>query len=103
MFVGAPPTRFARRVQPLYPALCVTFVCVGLHADSLTSIRLTSNHAYAHDLHHKYFEVNYGGDGLIPLDKWFGHWHDGSIEGEARMNARFEKKKERMNAKAART
>jgi sterol desaturase/sphingolipid hydroxylase (fatty acid hydroxylase superfamily) len=30
----------------------------------------------AHYLHHKYFEVNYG-DGLIPLDRWFGTWHDG--------------------------
>jgi sterol desaturase/sphingolipid hydroxylase (fatty acid hydroxylase superfamily) len=47
--------------------------------------------------------VNYGGDGLIPLDKWFGYWHDGSKDGEAQMNARFQKKKERMNAKAART
>ena len=27
------------------------------------------SHAYAHYLHHKYFEVNYGGDGLIPLDR----------------------------------
>lgn len=54
-------------------------------------------HAYIHYLHHKYFEVNYG-DGLIPLDKWFGTFHDGSPEGEARMQARYEKKKARLNA-----
>jgi sterol desaturase/sphingolipid hydroxylase (fatty acid hydroxylase superfamily) len=60
------------------------------------------SHAYAHYLHHKYFEVNYGGDGLIPLDKWFGYWHDGTKEAEARMDARFEKKKARLNAKANR-
>src|SRR5262249_2663753 len=53
----------------------------------------------AHYLHHKFFEVNYGGDGLIPLDRGCGTWHDGSAEGEARMNARFEKKRARMNAK----
>jgi sterol desaturase/sphingolipid hydroxylase (fatty acid hydroxylase superfamily) len=55
------------------------------------------SHAYAHYLHHKYFEVNYG-DALIPLDKWFGTWHDGSKEGDALMQARYEKKKARMNA-----
>ena len=57
------------------------------------------SHAYAHYMHHKYFEVNYGGDGLIPLDRWFGTWHDGSKEGEALMNERFRKKRDRLNAK----
>jgi sterol desaturase/sphingolipid hydroxylase (fatty acid hydroxylase superfamily) len=33
--------------------------------------------SYAHYLHHKLFEVNYA-DGAIPLDKWFGSFHDGS-------------------------
>ncbi len=56
------------------------------------------SHAYAYYLHHKYFEMNYGGDGLIPLDKWFGYWHDGTKHGEARMEARFQKKKARLNA-----
>jgi sterol desaturase/sphingolipid hydroxylase (fatty acid hydroxylase superfamily) len=55
------------------------------------------SHAYGHYLHHKYFEVNYG-DGLVPLDKLFGTWHDGSPEAEARMNARYEKRKARLNA-----
>ena len=27
--------------------------------------------AYAHTLHHKYFELNYS-DGLMPFDRWFG-------------------------------
>lgn len=76
---------------------------IGFDKLELTENRTLDSHAYAHYLHHKYFEVNYGGDGLIPLDKWFGYWHDGSKEAEARMNARFQKKKERMNAKAART
>ncbi len=34
-------------------------------------------HGYAHYLHHKYFEVNYS-DGVVPLDRWFGSFHDGS-------------------------
>ena len=56
-------------------------------------------HAYTHYLHHKYFEVNYG-DGLMPLDKLFGSWHDGTAEGEALMEARFRKKVEKVNRKA---
>jgi sterol desaturase/sphingolipid hydroxylase (fatty acid hydroxylase superfamily) len=43
---------------------------------------------YAHYLHHKYFEVNYS-DGSIPLDKWFGSFHDGSPEADARMQTRL--------------
>lgn len=59
------------------------------------------SHAYAHYLHHKHFDVNFG-DGLVPLDKLFGSWHDGSPEGERRMQARYEKKKARANAAAIR-
>jgi sterol desaturase/sphingolipid hydroxylase (fatty acid hydroxylase superfamily) len=39
---------------------------------------------YAHYLHHKYFEVNYS-DGMVPLDKWFGSFHDGSPEAHQQM------------------
>jgi sterol desaturase/sphingolipid hydroxylase (fatty acid hydroxylase superfamily) len=39
---------------------------------------------YAHYLHHKYFEVNYS-DGMVPLDKWFGSFHDGTPEAHQRM------------------
>jgi hypothetical protein len=35
------------------------------------------------------------------LDKLFGAWHDGSPEAEARMNARYEKRKARLNAARA--
>mgnify|MGYP006129860875 FL=1 len=34
---------------------------------------------YFHYLHHRYFECNYGGT-AIPLDQWFGSFHDGSEE-----------------------
>jgi sterol desaturase/sphingolipid hydroxylase (fatty acid hydroxylase superfamily) len=43
---------------------------------------------YAHYLHHEYFECNYA-DGSVPLDKWFGTFHDGSEEAQRRMNERF--------------
>ncbi|MES2435415.1 MAG: sterol desaturase family protein [Pseudomonadota bacterium] len=71
---------------------------IGFDKLEITEDTALDSHAYAHYLHHKYFEVNYGGDGLIPLDKWFGYWHDGSKAGDAQMQARFEAKKARMNA-----
>jgi sterol desaturase/sphingolipid hydroxylase (fatty acid hydroxylase superfamily) len=73
---------------------------IGFDKLEITDEAALDSHAYVHYLHHKYFEVNYGGDGLIPLDKWFGTWHDGSKEGEALMDARFRKKRDRLNAKA---
>ena len=75
---------------------------IGFDRLELAGDATLGSHAYAHYLHHKYFEVNYGGDGLIPLDKWFGLWHDGSAEGQARMDARFARKRARLNARDAR-
>ena len=69
---------------------------VGFDKVELTEGRTINSGAYIHYLHHKYFEVNYG-DGLIPLDKWFGTFHDGSKETEAQMNARYAAKKARLN------
>ena len=45
--------------------------------------------AYGHYLHHKYFECNYGGDGLPVFDMLFGTFHDGSDEATQRMNKRL--------------
>ncbi len=42
---------------------------------------------YFHNLHHRYFEVNYGML-LLPLDKWFGTFHDGSAEAHEQMKDR---------------
>jgi sterol desaturase/sphingolipid hydroxylase (fatty acid hydroxylase superfamily) len=43
---------------------------------------------YIHFLHHKYFEVNYG-DGLVPFDRIFGTFHDGTDEATEVMNRRL--------------
>jgi sterol desaturase/sphingolipid hydroxylase (fatty acid hydroxylase superfamily) len=75
---------------------------VGFDKIEVGEERAIDTHAYAHYLHHKYFEVNYA-DGLIPLDKWFGTWHDGTKDGEARMQARYEKRKAKANAASAQT
>ncbi len=73
---------------------------VGFDKIEITDETAIDSHAYIHYLHHKYFEVNYG-DGLIPFDRWFGTFHDGSKEGEHRMVSRFEARKARTAAKSA--
>jgi sterol desaturase/sphingolipid hydroxylase (fatty acid hydroxylase superfamily) len=72
---------------------------IGFDKIELTNESGLDTHAYTHYLHHKHFEVNYG-DGLMPLDKLFGSWHDGTVEGEALMDARFKRKVERANRNA---
>ncbi len=42
---------------------------------------------YFHYLHHRYFTVNFGTE-VVPLDKWFGSFHDGSPEAHQAMMAR---------------
>jgi sterol desaturase/sphingolipid hydroxylase (fatty acid hydroxylase superfamily) len=74
---------------------------VGFDKIETVGERTISTHAYMHYLHHKYFEVNYGGDGLVPIDKLFGTWHDGSKEADEQMKARFRTKKGRIKAKNA--
>lgn len=71
---------------------------IGFDKLEVTEDTPVDTHAYAHYLHHKYFEVNYGADGLVPLDKWFGYWHDGSKEADEQMKARFRAKKEKLKA-----
>ncbi|MGR3343027.1 MAG: sterol desaturase family protein [Paracoccaceae bacterium] len=71
---------------------------VGFDRIEITDETAIDSHAYIHYLHHKYFEVNYG-DGLIPLDRWFGTFHDGSDARGALMKARFQAKKARLRAK----
>ena len=60
---------------------------VGFEKMEVGGDRAVDSHAYAHYLHHRYFEVNYG-DGLVPLDKVFGTWHDGTPEGDRLLKER---------------
>jgi sterol desaturase/sphingolipid hydroxylase (fatty acid hydroxylase superfamily) len=51
--------------------------------------------SYFHYLHHKYFTVNFGNP-IVPLDKWFGTFYDGSPESHAAM---VERRKARARRK----
>ena len=55
-------------------------------------------HCYAHYLHHKYFECNYS-DGVVPIDKWVGTFHDGSPEAQTRMNERLRERAKKHTGK----
>ena len=55
-------------------------------------INIDNDH-YGHYLHHKYFEVNYGGEQFVPLDKWFGTFHDGSEQAQQAMMRRVSRRK----------
>ncbi|MDB5657592.1 MAG: methylsterol oxidase [Cypionkella sp.] len=57
-----------------------------------------NTHGHAHYLHHKYFEVNYA-DGALPLDRWFGSFHDGSPEADSAMEVRMAKRRATLNRK----
>ena len=52
--------------------------------------------SYAHYLHHKYFNCNYA-DGILPLDKWFGTFHDGSKASHKKIQERLRMKSYRRN------
>ena len=40
-----------------------------------------------HYLHHRYHTVNFG-ENAVPLDKWFGSFHDGTPEADEKFKAR---------------
>ena len=52
------------------------------------------NGSYFHYLHHRYFRCNYGPDngGILPFDKWFGSFHDGTPEAHAALTARLRRR-----------
>lgn len=43
--------------------------------------------SFHHQLHHRYFECNYGSE-EVPLDRWFGSFHDGTEAATKRIRAR---------------
>jgi sterol desaturase/sphingolipid hydroxylase (fatty acid hydroxylase superfamily) len=61
----------------------------GFHKLVGSGERGLMNDNYFHYLHHRYFTVNFGGEAM-PLDQWFGTFHDGSDQAHAAM-ARREK------------
>lgn len=51
--------------------------------------------SHFHYLHHKHFECNYGGS-LVPLDRLFGTFHDGTVEADAALRERIEARRQAL-------
>jgi len=66
--------------------------------DKFGKERTIDLHAYAHYLHHKYFVCNYA-DGVVPLDKWFGTFHDGTPKAQKSINERLRARNARKSKK----
>lgn len=60
---------------------------VGFETVKLTEDKGLPAGSYFHQLHHRYFECNYG-EQDFPFDSWFGTAHDGSPEAHAAMRAK---------------
>lgn len=84
--VPASPMHFI--TQLLLKALGPAQTHAGFDRVVVGEDKTIDTHAYAHYLHHKYFECNYA-DALIPLDKWFGTFHDGTPEKQEEMDKRM--------------
>ena len=66
----------------------------GLLVDNKRRIKLGD---FFHQLHHRYFECNYG-TAEMPWDKWFGSFHDGTPEALKRIRQRMSPKQARAVA-----
>jgi len=53
--------------------------------------------SHFHYQHHKHFECNYGGS-LIPLDKWFGTFHDGTEAASLRLRDKLRARRQAVAA-----
>jgi hypothetical protein len=73
---------------------------VGLYNVAIGAGATIDTQAYAHYLHHKCFEVNCA-DGLLPCDRWFETWQDGTKDGGLVMKARLARKKGRSDVPRA--
>ncbi len=70
----------------LHAALSPAQGHVGFDKVTLGQAKAMNTHAYAHYLHHRYFNCNYA-DGVVPMDKWLGTFNDGSgLKSEQKSN-----------------
>ena len=67
-----------------FTALAAATAHTGYSALLLKGKEVVSLGNFHHQLHHRYFDCNYGTDAM-PWDKWFGSFHDGTPEATARV------------------
>lgn len=76
----------------MYYAIFAVTTHTGFEGLWLQNAKRLSLGTFHHQIHHRYFEVNYGSLD-VPWDKLFGSFHDGTPEGKAKMKARLAARK----------
>ncbi|MCE8553430.1 sterol desaturase family protein [Ruegeria pomeroyi] len=85
LLIGAHPVHILFHLQYYFLTAMTTHTGFqGLLVKDKNRLSLGTFH---HQMHHRYFECNYGSL-EVPFDKWFGTFHDGTIEANERMQKR---------------
>lgn len=85
LLVGAHPVHILFHLQYYFLTAMTTHTGFqGLLIKDKNRLALGTFH---HQMHHRYFECNYGSL-EVPFDKWFGTFHDGTVEANERMQER---------------
>ena len=83
--VGAHPLHIIFHLQ--YYTLTAVTTHTGFQGLVIKDKNRLALGTFHHQMHHRYFECNYGSL-EIPWDKWFGSFHDGTVEANERMQER---------------
>ncbi len=79
LFIGAHPVHILFHLQYYFLTAITTHTGFqGLLVNDRNRLALGTFH---HQMHHRYFECNYGSL-EIPWDKWFGSFHNGTVEAD---------------------
>ncbi|MCE8513219.1 sterol desaturase family protein [Ruegeria pomeroyi] len=85
LLIGAHPVHILFHLQYYFLTAMTTHTGFqGLLIKDKNRLALGTFH---HQMHHRYFECNYGSL-EIPLDKWFGTFHNGTVEANEKMQER---------------
>ncbi len=76
----------------MFYALLAVTSHTGFEGLWFRNIKRVSLGTFHHQIHHRYFEVNYGNLD-VPWDKLFGSFHDGTPDGKRRMKERLKTRK----------
>ena len=86
--VAAHPVHILFHLQ--YYALTAATTHTGFEGMMVKDKNRVKLGTFHHQMHHRYFECNYGSLEL-PWDKWFGSFHDGTVESDAKIRERRKK------------
>ena len=105
LFMGSVLVHFIVPVSPLillfhlqYYALTAASTHTGYRGIRIGKKFVIPIGTFHHQLHHRFYECNYGGL-EIPMDKWTGHFHDGTDESQQAFSQRQRKKAKALKQK----